>query len=228
VGTLRKQQSPEYRVLRDELLAAETALKDQRERVAELRRRLGPGTKLETDYVFREGPADLSENDPSAFFDTRLSSLFVDGKDDLVVDHLMFAPDAERGCPMCSMWADGLDAVAHHLSDKVNFVLVARTKLENLRAWGQQRGWRRLRLLSSADNDFNPDLGVEISPDRQLPAFSVFTRDANGDVYHRYTTEGSLEERHHRAMDLYSPVWNVFDLLPGGRGDWFPKHFYDR
>ena len=32
VGTLRKQQSPEYRVLRDELLAAEAALKDQRER----------------------------------------------------------------------------------------------------------------------------------------------------------------------------------------------------
>ena len=227
MGNIRARQSPEYHKLRDELLEAETALKDQRERVAELRRRLGPGTKLETDYVFREGPADLSVNDPSAFFDTPMSALFADGKDELVVDHLMFPPDAERGCPMCSMWADGLDAVAHHLSDKVNFVLVARTKLEKLRAWGQQRGWRRLRLLSSADNDFNPDMGVEFSAERQLPALSVFTRDANGDTYHRYTTEGSLAERHHRAMDLYSPVWNIFDLLPGGRGDWFPKHFYD-
>ncbi len=103
MGTLRKQQSPEYRVLRDELLAAETALKDQRERVAELRRRLGPGTKLDTDYVFREGPADLSVNDPSAFFDTPMSALFADGKDELVVDHLMFPPDAEQGCPMCSI-----------------------------------------------------------------------------------------------------------------------------
>ncbi len=41
-----------------------------------------------------------------------------------------------------------------------------------------------------------------------------------------YTTEGSLVERHHRAMDLFTPVWNLFDLLPSGRGDWFPKHFY--
>jgi len=27
-------------------------------------------------------------------------------------------------------------------------------------------------------------------------------------------------------MDLFTPVWNLFDLLPSGREDWFPKHFY--
>ncbi len=41
-----------------------------------------------------------------------------------------------------------------------------------------------------------------------------------------YTTEGSLVEGHYRAMDLFTPVWNLFDLLPSGREDWFPKHFY--
>jgi hypothetical protein len=41
-----------------------------------------------------------------------------------------------------------------------------------------------------------------------------------------YITEGSLAEGHHRAMDLFTPVWNLFDLLPSGRGDWFPQHFY--
>ena len=228
MSPIRDRQSAAYRKARDELLEAERELMEQRERVAELRRGLPGGTLLDRDYTFLEGPLDLNRNSETDYFETNLTDLLADGRNELILQHMMFAPDAERGCPMCSMWADGLDAVAHHLSDKVNLVLVARTKLENLRAWGQQRGWRRLRLLSSADNDFNPDLGVEISPDRQLPAFSVFTRDANGDVYHRYTTEGSLEERHHRAMDLYSPVWNVFDLLPGGRGDWFPKHFYDR
>jgi hypothetical protein len=30
-----------------------------------------------------------------------------------------------------------------------------------------------------------------------------------------------------RGIDLLSPVWNLFDLLPGGRGDdWYPKHRY--
>ena len=108
---IRKNQSAEYRKLRDELLEAEAALVAQRERVAEMRRGLGRGTRVDTDYVFREGPADLSRNQPSDFVDTRLSELFRDGVNELVVDHMMFAPEAESGCPMCSMWADGYDAV---------------------------------------------------------------------------------------------------------------------
>lgn len=223
--SIREHQSPEYRKLRDELLAAEEALKDQRERVAELRRRLPRGTPVEKDYVFREGPADLSQGDESDFFDTRLADLFGD-RDELVVQHMMFAPEWEKGCPMCSMWADGFDGVAQHLNDRVPFVVVARAPLAKLRAWGRRRGWRRLRLLSSHENDFNADLGTELAADRQLPALSVFTRDADGTIRHFYTSEGSLVDRHHRAMDLLVPVWNVLDLLPSGRGDWMPKHFY--
>ena len=49
-------ESPEYLKLREELLEAEIALRDQRERVAELRRSLAPGTPLETDWTFREAP----------------------------------------------------------------------------------------------------------------------------------------------------------------------------
>jgi predicted dithiol-disulfide oxidoreductase (DUF899 family) len=44
---------------------------------------------------------------------------------------------------------------------------------------------------------------------------------------HCYTTVGSLVERHHRAMDLFTPVWNLLDLLPEGRGDWMPSHDYE-
>ena len=226
MGTIRERQSREYRELRDELLEAETVLIEQREHVADLRRKLPRGAKLEADYVLREGPADWSRNDESDFFDTRLSDLFGDGRDELIVQHMMFAPDAEKGCPMCSMWADGLDGVAHHLADRVGFAVVARAPLAKLRNWAQARGWRRLRVLSSSESDFNGDLGAEISPDRQLPGLSVFSRDPGGDLYHRYTSEGSLVERHHRAMDLYTPVWSLLDLLPSGRGNWMPKHFY--
>ncbi len=121
------------------------------------------------------------------------------------------------------MWADCYDAIGHHITDKVNFALIARVQLNKLREWGHKRGWRRLKLLSSTNNTFNQDLGVEISCDRQLPAMSVFTRDEKGDIYHFYTTEGSLVERHHRAMDLFTPVWNLFDLLLSGRGDCSPS-----
>lgn len=224
---IRERQDAAYRKLREELLEAESALVEQRERVASLRRRLPRGTPVETDYVFEEGPRDLGRSDPAEFFETRLSELFEGEKDELLVEHMMFAPDAEKGCPMCSMWVDGLDGVVHHLEDRVNVAVVARAPLARLREWGRRRGWRRVRLLSSERCDFNRDLGAELSPERQLPGYSVFTRDADGTVRHFYTTEGSLVERHHRAMDLFTPVWNVFDLLPSGRGDWMPRHSYE-
>ncbi|MEE8545194.1 MAG: DUF899 family protein, partial [Alphaproteobacteria bacterium] len=48
-------ESEAYKRIRDELLAAEIALKAQRERVAKLRRSLPLDSAVE-DYLFREGP----------------------------------------------------------------------------------------------------------------------------------------------------------------------------
>jgi predicted dithiol-disulfide oxidoreductase (DUF899 family) len=27
-----------------------------------------------------------------------------------------------------------------------------------------------------------------------------------------------------RGIDQLTPVWNLFDLLPSGRGDWYPNY----
>src|SRR5262249_14983335 len=153
-------ESDDYRRLRNELLAAEIALRDQRERVAALRRQLPPGAPVPEDYVFHEGPRDLADESP-AVREVRLSELFAPGKDELIVIHFMFAAGAERACPMCTMWADGYDAVAPHVGDRVNFALVGKADLAKLRAWGRGRGWRHLRVLSSHDNRFNHDLHAE-------------------------------------------------------------------
>lgn len=126
---------------------------------------------------------------------------------------------------MCSMWVDGYNGIAPHLSQTVNFAIIAKAELAKLRSWGHRRGWGNLRLLSSHDNTFNRDFNVE-GEDGQLPALSVFCRDKDGHVYHFYTTDASLEYRHHRGLDLFTPVWNLLDLLPEGRGDWMPRHFY--
>ncbi len=104
-----------------------------------------------------------------------------------------------------------------HLTQRASFAVIAKADIEKLRAWGRRRGWNSLRLLSSHDSRFNEDFNVELDG-AQLPAVSVFARDSAGSVRHFYTTEGSLEFRHHRAMDLFTPVWNLLDLLPDGRG----------
>jgi predicted dithiol-disulfide oxidoreductase (DUF899 family) len=217
--------SAEYRARRDCLLAAEIALKDQREQVAELRRSLPMGPAVTVDYVFREGPADLADNDESHFWETRFVDLFAPGKDSLLVDHLMFGANDERPCPMCSMWADGYDAVVRHVMQRANFVLIAKADLGKLRTWAQRKGWTHVRLLSARGNSFNEDFLVEQAGSQQ-PAVSVFKRLPDGNIHHFYTTEASLASGHHRGIDIFTPVWNLFDLLPEGRGNWMPKHDY--
>jgi predicted dithiol-disulfide oxidoreductase (DUF899 family) len=220
-----KGESAEYRKQRDELLEAEIALKDQVERVAVLRRQLPGGPLVETDYVFREGPSDLRDESPAKFRNVRLSELFAPGKDNLIVDHMMWAPGDELPCRMCNMWADGYSSIAAHVGDKVNFVLVSKVEIGRLRDWGRRRGWDKMRLLSSHDNTFNHDYFVE-DEQGQRPAVSVFRRDPYGKIYFTYTTEMSRAPGHHRGIDPFSAVWHLFDLLPEGRENWMPKHFY--
>lgn len=225
-------ESAEYQQRREELLEAEIALRDQIERVAQMRRTLPLGMAM-PDYVFREGPADLSRNDPADFREVRLSELFDDGQDQLIVDHLMFAPDDDAPCIMCSMWADGYSAIAPHIRRQASFVIVAKAEIGKLRRWARDRRWDRIRLLSSHDNTFNRDLGMEDEDGSQGAGLSVFTRDASGTVYHRYTVSADLPrgdldlyDGEGRGIDLYTPVWNLLDLLPSGRGQWYPDHSY--
>jgi predicted dithiol-disulfide oxidoreductase (DUF899 family) len=225
-------ESIEYEQKRQELLAAEMALRDQVERVAQMRRALPLG-KAVPDYVFREGPADLSRNDPRELREVRLSELFTDDRNELIVDHLMFAAGDEEPCVMCSMWADGYNAIAPHIERRANFVLIAKKEIGTLRDWARRRGWDRIRLLSSHDTTFNRDFGRENEDGSQNSGLSVFSRDPSGTIYHHYTIGADLPhddaspyQGDGRGIDPHSPVWNLFDLLPSGRGDWYPSHGY--
>jgi predicted dithiol-disulfide oxidoreductase (DUF899 family) len=62
---------------------------------------------------------------------------------------------------MCSMWIDGLDAIAPHVQQRANFCVASRAPVEKLQAWAKRRGWRRARLLSDAASDFARDTGAE-------------------------------------------------------------------
>ena len=214
-----------YRERRDKLLAAEIALRDQREAVAALRRELPMGPGVE-DYVFREGPADLARNAAGDFSETRLSMLFAPGQTSLILIHFMYAPEDEAACPMCSMWADGYDAVTRHVTDKASLALVAKTGVATLRQSARTRGWTGIRLLSSEGTAFNRDFGMESEDGTQLPGVSVFCRGDDGEVRHFYTGCALLGPEQYRGLDLFSPVWHLFDLLPEGRGEWWPRRDY--
>ena len=98
-----------------------------------------------------------------------LETLFTGGHDTLFVYGLMYGADAEAPCPMCCSFLDALDGNAGHLAERIDLVVVARAPVERLAALAEARGWRSLRLLSSAGSRFPADYHLESPDGAQLP-----------------------------------------------------------
>ena len=102
--------------------------------------------------------------------------------------------------------------------------------LPRVQTFAEERGWHRLRFLSSAANTFNRDYHAETAAGRQRPMLTVFHRD--GDVIRHfwsselfYAPEDPGQEPRH--VGTLEPLWNLFDLTPEGRpADWFERLSY--
>jgi predicted dithiol-disulfide oxidoreductase (DUF899 family) len=212
------KESDAYRKVRDELQQAEIALRDQRERVAELRRSLPLDTQVE-DFVFEE--IRDGERVP-----VRLSELFEEADKPLVLMHFMYGKKQGKPCPMCTMWADGYDGAIPHLRQRVNFAVLVAGDIAVIGAYGRTRGWRHLRFVSAAESDIKRQLEFETPDGAQHPGVSIFTRGKDGTLTHTYSQSAYYGGEEYRGMDLLSPVWHFFDLTPQGRGDFFPQRSY--
>jgi predicted dithiol-disulfide oxidoreductase (DUF899 family) len=211
----------DYIAARIKLARAERRLRDQVEEVAAARRAMPAGKPI-ADYTLATGPRDLSESGPSRTVSLR--ELFGE-KDTLFVYHLMFHPDEAGACPMCSMWVDGFRGVLPHLEQNAAVAVVAKAPLPRLRLWGRRRGWDGLQLVSSYGTTFNHDMNAELEDGSQRPMASVYVADGPA-VRHFYTLPASFIDNTERGIDLLSPVWNVLDLLPRGRGEWYAQNSY--
>jgi predicted dithiol-disulfide oxidoreductase (DUF899 family) len=229
-------ESPEYRAARDRLLEQEVELRRAMEGVAAARRELPPGGVVPEDYVFQGRGAE------GAPTDVRLSEVFAPGKDSLVVYSMMFPRDpaderpgpeggqtallplAEGPCPSCTALLDQLDGAAEHASQRINLAVVAKAPLSRILAFAEERGWRRLRLLSSAANTYNRDYLAETAEGHQRPMLNVFHREG-GTIRHFWgselfyaPTDPGQDPRH---VGTIEPLWNLFDLAREGRPtDW--------
>lgn len=109
------EPSSDYTAARERLRQAEIALKDRREQVADLRRQLPQGPALPA-YTFHSESGEVE-----------LTELFRDNSPTLAVIHFMYRDEDTAPCPMCSMWADGYNAVARHIEQHLPMVLVAKS-----------------------------------------------------------------------------------------------------
>ena len=181
-------------------------------------RRALPWVRIEKDYRFEapQGPVGLTD-------------LF--GRhSQLVVQHFMFGPDWEEGCVGCSFMADHVEPAFRHLDHHdVAFAAVSRTPLAKIEAFRRRMGWT-FRWVSSLDSDFNFDFDVSFTEDDrqrgdvyynyapqpyvcdELPGVSVFYKDAEGQVFHTYSTFARGDER-------LVGAYNFLDLTPFGRNE---------
>jgi predicted dithiol-disulfide oxidoreductase (DUF899 family) len=229
-------ESAVYRAARDRLLEQEVALRRSMEEVAEARRALPPGGPVPQDYVFQGAGA---AGNPT---DVGLPELFAPGKDSLVVYSFMFPRDpgddrpgpaagetallplAQGPCPSCVSLLDQLDGAAEHAVQHLNLAVVAKAPLPRVLVFAQERGWRHLRLLSSASNTYNRDYLAETADGSQRPMLNVFHRDGEtirhfwGSELFYAPTDAGQDPRHVGTLE---PVWNLLDLTPEGRPhDW--------
>jgi predicted dithiol-disulfide oxidoreductase (DUF899 family) len=203
------------------LLAQEKELTRRHDELNAERRRL-PMVRIEKDYAF-DGPNGRAT----------LADLF-DGHSQLIVEHVMYAPDWEAACPGCTAFVDELsEAVFTHLRSRdTRFAMVSRAPLAKLEAYRTSRGWTA-PWYSSYGTDFNYDFRVTLDssrpqleynfrpepdlvadkPSTEMPGFSCFLRDGD-EVFHTYSTYA-------RGAEYLASAYTLLDLTAFGRSeDW--------
>lgn len=228
----------EWQRERDALLAEEKELTRRGDELTRKRREL-PWVSVEKNYTF------ATERGTET-----LADLF-DGRSQLVVYHFMFGPPYAAGCPVCSSIADTLAPQVPHLKARdATLLLASRGPLEKLLAYRDRMGWA-IDWVSSAETDFNRDLGFQYTEEElkpflegeipptveenarmcgtdvlgyvtEGPGLSVYARD-DGLVYRTYvSTARGLEP----AMAYYA----LLDRTPKGRDEddarplWVRRH----
>ena len=204
---------------RKELLAEEKAMTRARDALNVKRREL-PMVKIDKAYSFT-GPEGV----------VGLGDLFA-GRRQLIVQHFMFDPSWDDGCPSCTAGADEISAglLAHLHSRDTTFVAVSRAPLEKLHDYKKRRGWD-VPFVSSFDSDFNYDFEVSVrGENREASGTSFFYRDASGEIFHTYASRDRGDEG---VLGTYA----LLDRVPKGRDetvrgnltDWVRHHDrYDR
>jgi predicted dithiol-disulfide oxidoreductase (DUF899 family) len=204
---------------RKKFLAREKELTHLRDEVANERRAL-PWERVEKDYVF-DAPGGKR----------KLVDLF-DGRSQLLVQHFMFGPGWEQGCPSCSFMADHVAGMQIHLEHRdVTFVAISRATFTEIERFRNRMGWQ-FNWVSSNGNDFNFDFHVSFTPEErakgrgevyynygmtefpaeEAPGISLFYKNDVGEIFHTYSTFG-------RGVEVMMGTYNMLDLAPKGRDE---------
>lgn len=186
--------------LEREIEVLEQSLREEKKKLAELRKQLPP--KIVDNYVF-------TAHDGSK---VKLSEMFGD-KEELLLIHNM-----GKSCRYCTLWADEFNGIRHHLTDRAGFALVSPDDSETQMQFARSRGWE-FPMYSHKGSTFSRDVGFESNDGKQWPGVSTF----------RLRSDGKIErvaKAYFGPGDDYCGLWHLFELLPNGVDEWEPQYNY--
>ena len=186
--------------IEQEIAIAEKKLMADKKSLNELRKKL-PKVKV-NDYTFKTKEG----------IDIKLSEMFENRRE------LMLIHNMGKSCAYCTLWADELNGIVHHLENRVPFVLISPNDHETMKAFANGRNWK-FKIYSSAGNTFKKAVGFARENGSVLPGVSIFTKDTEGNMYH---TNNAV----FGPGDNFCGLWSFLDLLPGGAEKWGPKFSY--
>jgi predicted dithiol-disulfide oxidoreductase (DUF899 family) len=217
----------EWRIARKELLAEEKALTRARDALNVKRRKL-PMVRVDKSYTF-EGAAGK----------VGLLDLF-EGRRQLIVQHFMFDPSWDDGCPSCTAASDEISTgLLDHLHARdTSLVVVSRAPIGKIEGYKSRRGWT-FPWYSSFGSTFNYDFHVTLDgsvmpiefnfrtlPEltqlgmgwlgdgsSEQPGYSMFLRH-DDEVFHTYSMYA-------RGAEMLGGSYYFLDLTALGRQeDW--------
>ena len=172
----------EWRDARVALLAEEKAMTKARDALS-TKRRMMPMVRVEEDYKL-DGPDGA----------VGLIDLF-DGRRQLIVQHFMFDPSWDDGCPSCTAASDELSdgLIAHLNARETSIAVVSRAPLTKIERYKAKRGWT-FPWYSSFGSSFNYDFHVTIDNTVAPVEFNFRDADELQAVGMGWMLDGSTEQ----------------------------------
>jgi len=217
----------EWLTARKELLVEEKAMTRARDALNTRRRNL-PMVRVDKQYAFEGAGGRVG-----------LFELF-EGRHQLIVQHFMFDPDWDEGCPSCTAASDEISAgLLRHLAARdTTLVVVSRAPIAKIERYKAKRGWT-FPWYSSDGSTFNYDFHVTLDPSvmpvefnfrtmaeleqagmgwlgngsSEQPGYSMFLREGD-DLFHTYSMYA-------RGTEMLGGSYYFLDLTALGRQeDW--------